>query len=382
MLDAACGGLAVILSVLGIVRGTIGWPLLGGAASGCTLLLSNIVVRLRPAEDPKRPLFSALFVANGIALAALGISLGWLALRPRFVRRAISRLASDPERTAGGLAAALATALGDPGLHVGYPLPGGPIVDGAGREAVLAGAPTQIFRGGELVAVVGSTTGELPTARLERALGPAVKLALANERLRAEELIRLHELTALRRRLVETGDAERRRIERDLHDGAQQRLLALAIDLQVALKHAHAAGSHGAATLLRATATHIADATTELRRVAHGIFPSTLANAGLVAALESLADERPLVLSIRLESGRRFPAEIEAAAYALVADASAGAADPVRLTMDEAQSTLVIALEGATTDGRSAEDRIGAAGGTLRWTERRLEAFLPLPPPD
>ena len=77
---------------------------------------------------------------------------------------------------------------------------------------------------------------------LEQAFGPAARLALANERLRAEQLFRLHELTELRRRIVTTGDMERRRLERDLHDGAQQRLLALAIDLKVALKRAVAAG--------------------------------------------------------------------------------------------------------------------------------------------
>src|SRR5204863_4083658 len=168
--------------------------------------------------------------------------------------------------------AALATALGDPGLRVGYPLPGGQVVDANGTPIFFPDVPTQVVRGGELVALIGSSAGGLPPARLERALGPAAKLALVNERLHAEQLVRLSELTSLRRRLVATGDAERRRIERDLHDGAQQRLLALAIDLQVALKHGDAAGSREAAAMLGRAAERIADATAELRRVAHGIF--------------------------------------------------------------------------------------------------------------
>jgi signal transduction histidine kinase len=379
--NAACAGLALVLSALG-VRRTLGWPLFAGAACGATLLFLNVTLRLQPAEDPMRRLFASLFVANGIALAALGLALASFALRPRFVRRVISRLAMDPQRTGGGLAPALASALGDPELRVGYPLEGGALVDADGRPIVFADPPTHVMRGGELVALIGSKGAGPSRARLERALGAAARLALANERLKAEQLLRLHELTALRRRVVATGDVERRRIERDLHDGAQQRLLTLAIDLQVALKRAQAAHGDEAAALIRAAAARVADATTELRRVAHGIFPSTLANAGLVAALESLADERRLVLSVGLEPGRRFPAETEAAAYALAAEATTDAAEPVRVTLQEDESTLVVTLAGVTLNGGGAAERIGAAGGTLAWSEGLLEAVLPVPPSD
>jgi signal transduction histidine kinase len=379
-LNAACAGFAVVLAAAGIARRTLGRPLLTVVAAGAALLVSNITLRLQPAEDPTRRLFASVFVANGIALAALGLALASVALRPRFVRRAVARLAVDPGRWGGGLTAALGTALGDPGLRVGYQLSDGPVVDAEGMPIVFEAATTQVVRGGQLVALVGSSAGAPPRARLERALGPAAKLALANERLHAEQLFRQRELTALRRRLVAAGDAARRSIERDLHDGAQQRLLALAIDLQVALKRAQAARSHEAADLITAAAERLAEATAELRRIAHGIFPSTLANAGLVAALESLADERRLVLSIGPELGRRFPAEIEAAVYALAAEASTDAIAPVRLALREQRSALVVELFGATLNGGGAEDRIGAAGGTLGWSEGRLEAVLPMPP--
>jgi signal transduction histidine kinase len=379
-LNAACAGLAVVLSAVGVARRTLGRPLLAGVAAGVTLLVSNVALRLQPAEDPTRRLFARLFVANGIALTALGLALAWVALQPRVVRRAIARLAINAEWSANGLTAALATALGDPRLQVGYQLPGGPVVDAEGMPVAFEGAPTKVFRGRELVAVVGSPAGAPPRARLERALGPAAKLALANERLQAEQLFRLHELISLRRRVVATGDAARRRIERDLHDGAQQRLLALAIDLQVAFKRAQAARRGDAAALISMAAERVAEATVELRRIAHGIFPSTLSNAGLIAALESLADERRLVLSIAVEAGRRFPAEIEAAAYALVAEASIDAATPLRLTLHEDRSTLVLMLAGARLDGGGAEERIGAAGGTLAWTDGQLEAILPVEP--
>src|SRR5207248_4096341 len=139
------------------------------------------------------------------------------------LRRAISRLAADPGR-AGGLEAALAAATGVRALRLGYPSPAeGRVVDAEGRPVELAPTAAQIVRGSEVVAVVHSPVGAPSADALERALGPGARLALANERLRAEQLFRLHELTELRRRIVATRDETRQRLERDLHDGAQQR---------------------------------------------------------------------------------------------------------------------------------------------------------------
>jgi signal transduction histidine kinase len=383
-LGAACGALVVALCAVGLARRTLVWVVLAGVAWGCALATSEIVLRLEPAEDPTRPLYASLFAARGIALLALAVSLGYLALRPRLVRRAISRLAVDPERSAGGgLGTALAAAIGDAELRIGYPLPGdGPTVDAEGRPMTFERAAAKIVRGGELVALIGSAAGTPAPAALERALGPAARLALANERLRAEQLFRLHELTELRRRIVATGDAARRRLERDLHDGAQQRLLALAIDLRIALKRAEAAGRAEAARLLREAAERVGEATVELRGVAHGIFPTTLANAGLAAALDTLADERRLVLSIELDAGRRFPPELETAAYAIVAEGTSSAPDTVRVRVEERRGALLLTLDGAAWDGvSSAEERVGAAGGTVQRTGRRLRAVLPVPPP-
>ena len=381
---ALCGAVAVVLCAAGVLRRSGTWPLVAGAASGCAVLVSNLVLRLAPAENPARPLYASLFAARAIAFAALALSLGYLAVRPRLVSRAIARLAADQQRSPGGLAAGVAAAVGDPQLRVGYPLPhAGPTVDAEGRPFAFEGEPARIVRGGELIALVGSAAGPPPAAALERALGPAARLALANERLGAEQIFRLDELTELRRRIVATGDAARRRLERDLHDGAQQRLLALSIDLRVALKRAESAGRLEAAALLREAADRVAEATAELRNVAHGLFPSTLANAGLAVALESLADERPLLLSIELGAARRFPASIENAAYAIVAEGTAGASEPVRVRVEERASGLLLTLDGAARNGGgvSAEERVGAAGGSVTRTGRRLEAVLPVPPP-
>jgi signal transduction histidine kinase len=382
--SAASGALAAALCAAALSRRSAAWPLVAGLAAGCALAASNLALRFEPAESPMRPLYGSLYVARALSFLALAVALGYLALRPRLVRRAISRLAADPSRAEGGLEAALARAVGDRGLRVAYPLPAdGTVVDAEGRPIELEASAARILRGGELVAIVGSAAGAPPAGMLERALGPGARLALANERLRAEQLYRLHELTELRRRIVATGDAARRRLESDLHDGAQQRLLALAIDLRVALKHADAAARDDVVALLRPAVERVDEATRELRVIAHGIFPSVLANAGLTAALDSLADERPLVLSVNVEPGRRFPAEIEAAAYALVAEETAVRSAPVRVRVEERDAELVVALEGTAPNGGTAvaEERVGAAGGKLVRFERRLEAVLPVPPP-
>ncbi|MFL5955393.1 MAG: histidine kinase [Gaiellaceae bacterium] len=380
-ISVVCGALAAVLCARALARSSV-WPSVPGLAAGCALAASSLVLRFEPAEDPTRPLYGSLFVARSLSLLVLAAALGYIALRPTLLRRAISRLASDPGRAGDGLEAALGAATGVRGIRLGYPLPaGGRVVDAEGRPVELEPTAARIVRGGEVVALVHSPVGVPPASALERALGPGARLALANERLRAEQLFRLHELTELRRRIVVTRDATRRRLERDLHDGAQQRLLTLAIDLRIAVKRADSAARPQAAGLLREAAALVDETTRELRAIAHGIFPTSLASAGLAAALESLADERPLVLSIGLEPGRRFPAEVEAAAYALVAETTDGFgfSSPARVRVEEADSKLTVALEGAILGGGAsfADDRVGAAGGTLVRTGRRLEAIFP-----
>jgi signal transduction histidine kinase len=385
VLGAFCGALAAVLCARRLVQGGDRVPvLLAGFASGCALAARETALRFEPAESPKALLYACLFVACALALLALAASVGYLALRPWIVRRQIAALATEPDVSAGGLEAALAAALGDPQLQVGYPLTGGGVLtDASGLALTFVGNPARIVRGDELIALVGSPAGTPSPDALERALGPAARLALSNERLRAEESFRLNELTQLRRRIVATGDETCRRLERDLHDGAQQRLLALTIDLRVAQKHARAAGRPDVERLLGAAVERVVAATDELRDVAHGIFPVTLANAGLVPALESLADDHPLVLSVGLEPGRRFPPDVETAAYAVVMEAVKGALDPVRVSVEERGSQLLLLVDAANRNGHAiaAEQRVRAAGGTCTRVGRRLEATLPAPPP-
>ena len=387
VLGIACGiaitGLALAALVTGSSARRSDAVALGAAVPlGCVLAVSSLALLLVPAEDPERPLHAALFVARGVALLVLSAGLGVVALRPRAVRSAITRLAEEPGRVAGGdLGDALAEALDDPSVRIGYPLADGRLVDAAGDVVALGVAPVRVLRGSEVVALVGSTaSGDIPAAAVDRALGPSARLALGNERLRAEQLVRLQEVTALRRRIVATGDAERRRLERDLHDGAQQRLLALSFDIRVALSRAESAGLEEAAIELGGALAAIADATEQLRTIAHGIFPAVLTSSGVVAALETLADTSPLLLRVEIDDDARYPTEVETAVYAIAVEAVSGVDGPVRVSLEEADGDLIVTVDDAPwSEGVvTVEDRVLALGGMVTLGGARLRAVIRL----
>ena len=162
-------------------------------------------------------------------------------------------------------------------------------------------------------------------ADLVQAVAAAVTLTLRSERLDAELQVRVAELRASRARIVQAGDEQRRRIERDLHDGAQQRLMALGINLRLArdrVEH-HAAE---AIELLDTSLHELNEATAELRELARGIHPAVLTNRGLDAALKGLATRSPTPVEILETPGDRLPPPIESAVYFVVAEALTNAA--------------------------------------------------------
>jgi len=335
-----------------------------------------------PEELPGRPLYGMLFVSRAVGLLLLALGLGWVALRPSLVRGRMARLAIDLERTTGegGLGPVLAAALGDPALRLGYPIgPAGTVVDLDGVP--LAFDPrrrvTSIVDDTGTVALVESDVAS--TGDLERELGPAARLALGNERLRAEALVRLADAMRSRRLTVETADATRRQMERDLHDGAQQRMLALTYDLRIAFEVAESASREGPTAALREALERATAASHALREVAHGIFPAELSSSGLEAALELLADVRPLALTVDLPSGGPASA-VAATAYAVVAEATENAG-PVGVIVSESGGALRVAVEGdADWSDRLVrlEDRAAVVGGSVHVRGRRLEATLPL----
>jgi signal transduction histidine kinase len=179
-------------------------------------------------------------------------------------------------------------------------------------------------------------------------------------------------------RIVEAGDRERRRLERDLHDGAQQRLVSLA--LQLGSLGARLAPGSEEERLLNAARQELGDALRELRDLAHGIHPAVLTDHGLGAALGSVAARASLPVDVAVAVERRPPAAVEVAAYYLVAEAltnSAKHACATRATVHAfvAGSRLVVVVTddgigGARMNGgsglRGLADRVEALGGTLR----------------
>jgi signal transduction histidine kinase len=349
-----------------------------------------IALQQRPLEDPSDPTFRTIFMIGCAAVILLAAGLVWATVRTRAQRRAVAQIATSLGQAPppGSLQAALAQAIGDPELQIAYWLPDSRRhVDPSGRPVAepVAGpgrAVTALVRDGRRVAVV-SHTAALPD--LERELGAAVRLALENERLQAQALAQLDQLRASRVRIVETGDSERRRLERDLHDGAQQRLLALSYDLRLARAQAQADSDSHTESLLTQATDHAQAALGELRDLAHGIYPAILTEAGLAPALATLADAAPLPVEIRDADQERYPAAVETAAYLLVAEALDDAAgrDASHATVSVVRDggRLVVTVDDDGTNRTAAMvqlvDRVGALDGRLDLELRRLRAELP-----
>jgi signal transduction histidine kinase len=290
----------------------------------------------------------------------------------------------------GRLRDSLAAAFGDPGLEVGYWLrERGRYVDAAGNEMEAATeskerAVTPIVRNGAPVAVVIHDAALLGRS-FEQELGSAARLAVENERLQVEVRAQLDALRASRARVTERADSERRRLERNLHDGAQQSVLALSLDLRLARAHAEREGNDDLTVALAAALEDTQYALDELRELAHGIFPAVLAEAGLARALETLADLAPVPANLSIELDQRLARPIEAAFYIAVqeavADASTRGASVVEVTVRSAgrHATLSVVDDGRPRSSNliHVSDRIGALGGELAVTEQSLRAEVP-----
>jgi signal transduction histidine kinase len=223
-----------------------------------------------------------------------------------------------------------------------------------------------------------STAEGTVLAELARHLG----LTLHNERLRAALEASLAEVRASRARVVESADAERRRIERDLHDGAQQRLIALSIELRQARDALDAEPAAAAARLDRAS-TAVAEAIEELADLAHGIYPPVLRESGLGAALRAAARRHPSPIRLDVAELDRQPPPVEAAIYFAVMEAMQNAAKHapgarVTVTLAERHGRVAfeVADDGPGFDPETARaghgmlnigDRLGAIGGAVRW---------------
>ena len=204
-----------------------------------------------------------------------------------------------------------------------------------------AAAAVPVQYQGELLGMLAVMKREdiTPTeTRLVNDLAHEAGLALKNERLTAELSQRLEELTVSRQRLVTAQDTERRRIERNLHDGAQQELIALKLQLVVAQDMA-ASDPQQTQEMLQSLVTDVGHAVETLRELARGIYPAVLADMGLAAALEAQARRSPLAVEVHADSIHRYPPEIEAAVYFCCLEALQNAIKHAHAT------TMVISVE-------------------------------------
>jgi signal transduction histidine kinase len=261
------------------------------------------------------------------------------------------------------LRAALAKTLGDPGLQIAY----GAVPDPGADRTVMP-----IERDGEAVAALVYDASLDDDPELVEAVRAAAAIAIDNEQLHTESHARLEELKASRERIVSAGDAERRRLERNLHDGAQQRLVAIALHLRL-LKNR--VGQDASAQELITTASdELAHSLAELRELARGIHPAVL-EQGLAAALDSLASRATVATTLSFEPGERLPEPVELAAYFVASEALANVAKyaqaghaTIRVRRTRTGATIEIA-----DDGIGGAD--GARGSGLRGLVDRVEAL-------
>jgi signal transduction histidine kinase len=282
-------------------------------------------------------------------------------------------------RGRGSLRDALAEALGDPSVELAYWVPKQhAYVDADGRPMRLEPAPngkvaTVIEHDGRRVAAIVHDAELAEEPELVKAVGAAAALTLENERLGAELRAHVDELHASRARIVSAGYAERQRLERDLHDGAQQRLMALGINLRLARNRI--TDDAEAAALLDASLEELNEATAELRELARGIHPAVLTDRGLTAALNGLAGRSPVPVQLVQTPDERLPSSVESAVYFVVAEALTNVA---RYAQARTVSVTVVRTNGQV-DVAVSDDGVGGAdpahGSGLRGLSDRVAAL-------
>jgi signal transduction histidine kinase len=347
-----------------------------------------------PAFDTLR---RVTFGIVGIAPVAFLIGL----LDARLARSAVGELVVelDPDLAPADLRDALARALRDPSLTLAYWLPefaswagpDGRPVDVPARDGR---ATTLIDRDGARLAALLHDPSLTEEPELLDAVRAAAGIALENGRLHVELRARLEELRGSRERIVQAGQQERRRLERNLHDGAQQRLIALSLELGLLGERVRA--DPEATERLDQARQEIAVSLAELRDVARGLHPAVVSGHGLAVGLESLAACAPLPVRLAVELDERLDEQVEVAAYYVVSESLANVGKHARagsatVAVSRLDGSLVVEVADDGVGGADSErgsglrglaDRVEALGGRLRvWTPRdggtRVRADIP-----
>jgi signal transduction histidine kinase len=273
---------------------------------------------------------------------------------------------------------ALRGALGDPTLEWGVRT-GEQYIGVEGRPIAFPGPGG--FRASRLVEVDGAPVAAftydamlVDDPPLVEAAGAAAAVAIEKHQLEVTLRAKLDELRDSRARIVEAGDDERRRIERDLHDGAQQRLVSLALQLRIA-RASLGSGTEAAQEVLDTAGHELEQALAELRELARGIHPAILTNRGLDAALATLAARTPFPVEVVAAPEERLPENVESAAYFVVSEALANAikharASSAKVSVTHANGDVTIEV---TDDGVGGADL--ARGSGLRGLADRVSAL-------
>jgi len=345
-------------------------PVLAGAAA---LSLFTVVYALDKFGVNAAPIYNAaLAILSAVPIIFL-IGL----LRARLARSALGDLLVELKEPAepGALRDALSRALRDPTLELAYWVPEYEAYVGADGEPIALPAEgservtTYVERHHARVAVLIHDASLSDEPQLVGAVTSAAGIALENERLKADLRARLSDLKASRARIVEAGDAARRRLERDLHDGAQQRLVSLSVILRVVQNRVPDE------PLLQTARDELSASLEELRNIARGIHPAVLSDHGLPVALESLAAVAPVKVTLDVDLPERPPEPVEVAAYYLVAEgltnvAKYADAERARIHIGRTRDTLLVIVD---DDGKGGADP--AAGSGLRGLADRVEAL-------
>jgi signal transduction histidine kinase len=322
----------------------------------------------------------ALLLDLTLAMTAVAFLLG--VARTRLARSAIADLVAElgDSPGPGELRAGLARALRDPSLEIAYWLPARErFVDSSGKPAAMphVGASqmvTMVERQGRRIAALVHDPAVTDDESLVRAVAAAAGLQLENERLQAELRSQLEEVRASRARIVEATQDERRRIERDLHDGTQQRLVSIAMTLGLADARV-ATDAEAARRLIAEARGDISTALEELRELSQGIHPGILTERGLGKAVDELALRMHLPVEVDVRLSERLPTPVETAAYYVISEALTNiakhaGASRAQVMVGREDGRAVIAI---SDDGRGGAD--AGHGSGLRGLRDRVEAL-------
>jgi signal transduction histidine kinase len=355
-----------------------------GAAAGLRALLE---AALTPFQDYSNTVEEVLFWWQIAAQVAIPVALLVGMLRAQLARGGVAQLLLELQQTRPNeVRDRLARTLGDPSLEVAFWVPErGGYIDASGQAVELPDdederAVTRLDRGPEPVAALIHDRALLHEPELVQAAGAAAGLALQNARLQAELRAQLVEVRESRARIVTAGDAERRRIEQDLHDGAQQRLVALALELRSTQRRLGSSLDPELEAVIESTVGQLQRAVEELRELAHGVHPPILTQGGLPAAVEDLAGRLPIPVTVLGVPEERLAPDLEAAAYFVVCEALANVvkhaqASAVTVSLTRVNGTLVVEVADDGVGGadatrgsglRGLNDRVEARGGRLR----------------